>query len=295
MARTLNEDLGHEVVFLQEDAVNAGEVLNVASGCDVMFWTRTWGLRGIERVLDILEQRGVPTVSYHLDLYFHLGREKDMRSDPFWRTKYVFSPDGGSQDLFDAAGINHHWLWPAVFRKECVPGRPQERFDRDVGFVGSTSVYHHEWADYRRRLLQHVKTKYRRRFGMWPENGPAVRGQDLNDLYASVPVIVGDSLCPGFDHPFYVSDRVFETVGRGGFIIHPFVEGLDSVFTDGETIVFYDYNDFDGLIDRIDHYLSNDEERERIRWAGHRLVKDQHTYTNRLMSALRTVSEGEGW
>ncbi len=301
LARTLSEDLGHEVTFLQEDIVNHEVVLRVALESDLLFWTRTWGLLGIEHVLKSLESASVPTVSYHLDLYWHIARQKDMANDPFWRTKYVFSPDGGSDELFAQACINHTFLWPGVFAGECVDGTPNDQFRKDVGFVGSTVNYHREWQ-YRQTLVSHLKQRYGNRFGTWPENGPAVRGQDLNDLYATIPVIVGDTLCPNFDHPYYVSDRLFETMGRGGFIIHPRItglerdtpEGLPTAFKDGEDIVLYDYNDFDGLVDRINFYLDNPDERERIRLAGQNRVKKHHTYTSRLTEALDVIADGEG-
>ena len=57
-----------------------------------------------------------------------------------------------------------------------------------------------------------------------------IRGKELNDLYATAKVVVGDTLCKGFNYPYYFSDRLFETTGRGGFLIHPYIKGLEDYF-----------------------------------------------------------------
>jgi spore maturation protein CgeB len=87
---------------------------------------------------------------------------------------------------------------------------------------------------------------------------------------------------------------VFETVGRGGFIIHPKIPGLSRYFTDGEHLMMYDFGDFDQLKQMIDHFLlpSNQEQRNRMRHAGHLLVKNNHTYVHRWTQILETLGVG---
>ena len=106
--------------------------------------------------------------------------------------------------------------------------------------------------------------------------------QELNDVLASTKVIIGDSLCKGFTHKNYWSDRVYETTGRGGFIIHPYIEGLETEFIDKKEIVFYPFDDFATLQGLIDFYVANDKIRESIRTKGMKRTIAEHTYTNRL-------------
>lgn len=296
LARTLTEDLGHEVQFLQEDETPADAVPGLAEGSDLLFWTRTEGfLKGdATKMLQRLRGLGVPSVSYHLDLYVGLKREDGLDTDPFWRTDYVFSADGDprSQAVFESKGINHHWLPPAVFRQECVPGHFDPKFDSPVGFVGSLEHYHQEWT-HRPQLIQYLERYYGPRFKRWPRDQPAVRGQDLNNLCASVDVLVGDSLCLGYDHANYLSDRVFEQIGRGGFLIHPNVPGIEDFFTDGENIVLYEFGDFEGLVGKVDYYLSNTQEAGKIADAGRELVTREHTYTNRLQTVINTIKDSQ--
>jgi spore maturation protein CgeB len=109
-------------------------------------------------------------------------------------------------------------------------------------------------------------------------------------LYASTKVVVGDTLCPNFKYPDYWSDRIYETLGRGGFLIHPYIKGLEKEFEDKKHVVFYEYNNWNQLQDLINYYLENDKEREKIRKAGHELVKKSYTYKNRWQSILKELN-----
>lgn len=289
LAATL-ELLGHHVLRFQEDDESPDNLMAAikASFPDLFMFTRTWGETVTHEHLAELKWRGIPSVSYHLDLYVGLKRDGGIDSDPFWRTDFVFTPDGDpdSAAFFKQKGINHIYQRPGVFAPECYIA--QVPISRDVIFVGSYS-YHPEWP-YRQRLIDWLRENYGPRFELWGNHPDrAKRGHALNELYASSKIVVGDSLCLGFDHQEYWSDRVFETTGRGGFIIHPYIKGLDDCFVDGKEIVFYRYGDFIKLKDHIDYYLAHDEEREAIRLAGHKHTKSEHTYTNRLTRMLEII------
>jgi hypothetical protein len=288
------EALGHTVIPYQENGRETERLIGAGYydalyEIDLWLYTRTWKLPG--NALEWIRNCPVPTVSYHLDLYAGLSRGQGIERDPFWNTKYVFTPDGGSQRFFEDRGINHFYLRPGVVADECIPGNYDSKYACDVAFVGSEN-YHHEWP-YRKRLINWLRSEYGSRFGLFGSDGKSIRGKALNDLYATAKICIGDSLCLGFNHPGYFSDRVFETTGRGGFIIHPWIKGLDECFTDQEHLSFYRYNDFDGLRQRIDYYLANPEEQGRIRLAGHKHTKANHTYTHRCAEMLRVVAEQE--
>lgn len=263
---------------------------------DLILFTRTWGLPSETTALwRRLEQLGIKTASYHLDLYVGLQREAGILDDPFWRTQYVFTPDGDpkSQTFFESVGINHVWISPAVVSDECVPGNPQPRYDYDVVFVGSEG-YHTEWP-WRPRLINFLRQRYGdrfRRFGGDMPEGPT-RGQNLNDLYATAKVVVGDSLhLPG--HTRYWTDRYFETIGRGGFLIAPYVEGISDFLTGGQHVIYYNHPDatlteeeaLETIGEQIDYFLRRPEQRDAIRQRGQEHVREHHTYKHRLAQAI---------
>lgn len=275
---------------------------------DALMFTRTWGLpdeaTGLWRRLEAM---GVKTFSYHLDLYVGLKREAGLLNDPFWTTQYVFTPDGDpvSEAFFAERGINHHWLSPAVVSDECQPGNWNPEYDYDVVFVGSYG-YHDEWP-WRRQLIDYLGEKYGsrfKRFGGDVHPGP-VRGQALNDLYATARIAVGDSLhLPG--HTRYWTDRYFETIGRGGFLIAPMIEGLEEFLTPGEHFIAYEHPDetkrwttdlaLDYIGRKIDFALDNYSQAKKVRDAGQAWVRGNHTYRDRLQGAFAVMwPEEQRW
>lgn len=286
--------LGWDVVQFQEDErpPDWGRKWHERMrACDLVLYTRTWGLPApaAQLLFKRLARDRIPTASFHLDLFFGLDRAHLVRTDPLFKTAYVFTADGGHEDEFRKAGVNHHWLRPGVVADECVPGRYRPEFDHDVVFVGSEDHYHLEWP-WRRLLISWLRYTYGERFARYGPGNPdrTTRGQDLNDLYASAKVVVGDSLMLG---PHYWSDRPYETVGRGGFLIQPRTPcgSLESELREQEHLDYYDVGNLDELRTVIDHWLAEPDERERVRKAGQEFVAAHCTYTQRVAEMLEVI------
>jgi hypothetical protein len=238
------ESLGHKVMKFQESESRSEDILRYALGSDLFVWVHTHGWNtpgkfGMDEVLKKLKDKGVPTMTYHLDLWFGLNRQKDLDKDPVYKDiQHFFTVDPQMAEWFnDETNVIGHYIRPGVYDKEYT--FEEQPMRHEVIFVGSKE-YHREWQ-YRPKLINWLTQKYRRRFELYGKDGKGVvRGQQLNDLYASTKVVVGDTLSPNFDYPGYWSDRIYETIGRGGFLIHPYIEGIDEEFTDGEHVVFYE-------------------------------------------------------
>jgi hypothetical protein len=277
---------------IQEDPANAFKLVNAITACDLFLFTRTWNNLVTMEHLALMKRLGVPSASYHLDLYVGLKREDGLDNDPFWRTEYVFSPDGDpkSAEVFKRKGINHFYMRPGVYKKECYLAKPgYEPQGNDVIFVGGGMEYGHPEWPYRQELVKWLAATYGHRYSKygWPQ--ATVRNAELNNLYANSKIAIGDSVCIGFNHENYWSDRIFETTGRGGFMIHPYIKGLEECFVSGQEVVFYEYGDFKMLKDLIDYHLRHDEQREKIRLAGHERTLRDHTYNNRLAQMIETI------
>jgi spore maturation protein CgeB len=108
-------------------------------------------------------------------------------------------------------------------------------------------------------------------------------------MYAKTKIAIGDSLNIGFNYPYYTSDRLFESTGRGGFTIYPRIKGLEEYFEDEKEIVFYEHGNLEDLSNKIDKYLEDEAEREKIRMAGHERTKTEHTYINRWSAILQEL------
>lgn len=293
------EQLGHQVVRLQENTVNWRSLPRIVADrkAHMLLWTRTWAVddEACLAALASLKNQGVPTVSYHLDRWWGLDREYQVATQPFFRTAMVWSPDGGNDHRWEEAGVNHRWIPPGVFGPECGLVVPDPgRFPHEVVFVGTYPYPHAEWAPYREALINRFADHYGDRFAVWPrDRRHAIRGRDLQTLYASARVVVGDSCLVG--HPTrYWSDRIPETLGRGGLLIHPEVEGLDEWYQSDVDLITYPVGDFSAAVDACDALLANPEVADEIRTHGRETVVGRDTYAHRMTTVLNTVVEELG-
>lgn len=259
------------------------DILRVEHNYAFILYTRTWKITEIVW-LKLLQRTTLPTVSFHLDLYWGLERGRDLKNDSFFWSDYVFSADGGHQKEFKEIGCNHFWLPPAILKDNCFIGDYKKELDTDVIFVGHAR-YHKEWP-YRPYLIQWLQKIYGQRFRLWGQY-ETIRGKDLNDLYNSAKVIVGDSTYS----PYYWSDRIPETLGRAGFLVHPKVEGLEKQFEYYKHLIPYSLGNLKQLKEIIDYYIEHKEERDKIRFSAFDWVKKRHTYEHRIKKMLNILKK----
>ena len=287
------ELLGHTVIRLQEPSTSAATITTEVLRSDLFVWIHThgWETPGIEQALATIRAAGIPIIAYHLDLYMPIGRWRQYENSPYLQAlDHWFTVDPQMANwLNNNTPVRGHFLPAGVFGPECYIATEPSEHANDVVFVGSKG-YHREWP-WRPRLIQWLKDTYGSRFTHVGGDGDTgtLRGDDLNRMYANSKVAVGDTLCIGYDYPYYVSDRAFECPGRFGFSLFPRIRGIEDWFTDGEEIVLYKFGDLDGLKCQIDYYVEHDAEREAIRLAGHERVKAEHTYKHRWEQILATV------
>lgn len=290
------EALGHRMIRWQEDTTDWPTILAdvKAEGVQVVFWTRTWPAETatVLPVLDDLRAMGVPTVAYHLDLWWGLNREHQVHDQPFFRCGLVVSPDDSPK--WATHGINHLWLPPGVYDAECGPVPPdRRRFPHDVVFVGSHPYPHPEWEPYRTQLIRRMQSEFGRRFAVWPKRGQPIRGRALQTLYASARVVVGDSCLAGETHQ-YVSDRVPETLGRGGLLVHPFAPWMTDWWEPDMDLLTYHQGDFGAAVEAVDWALDHPTEAREIAEHGRETVLARDTYRHRMATVLGHVAETLG-
>ena len=285
------ESLGHEVICLQEGKIDGNEIVRQALLSDLFVVVHTHGwvtpVLSLADVLRLLKGK-VTTLTYHLDLWFGIERQKDLETDDFYKLiDHFFCTDKLMADWFnDNTKVKGHFLPAGVYHEETyLLDLPKTN---DVIFVGSKG-YHNEWK-WRPQLIDWLYKTYGDRFKHYGNDGlGVVRGDDLNRLYSSTKIVVGDTLCLNFNYPYYLSDRVFETTGRGGFLLMPYIKGIEDLFEVGKEIITFKFGDFKDLKKKIDYYLEHDEEREKIRIAGFERTKKDHTYKNRWIKILETI------
>jgi hypothetical protein len=125
------------------------------------------------------------------------------------------------------------------------------------------------------------------RYGtMFHQVAAGIHGMWLLELVRrSMIVVAPDS--PVTDR--YWSNRVYLILGFGGFLMHPYCEGLTHQYQADHEIVYYQGRD--DLYRKVDFYLSNEEQRKQIAMRGQVRTWNEHTYTHRCEKLLNVVKE----
>ena len=70
--------------------------------------------------------------------------------------------------------------------------------------------------------------------------------------------------------------RVLDVLGAGGFLITNYQPDFDNYFTNGKELVWFESKE--QLLELIDYYLRNEEERDRIAKEGQRRAAQIFNY-----------------
>lgn len=282
------EKLGHTVIPIQENKATVTFLNALISKVDLLLYSHThdpsYVIAGLKQVFENYKKADVPTASVHLDRWAWLKRVEDVGIEATWFTEYQFMADGSPEavELYKKYNLNWHYLKAGVVERDCyIAEANHARFPHEIIFVGSRG-YHPEYA-FRPKIIDFLQGIYGNRFGHYGNDGlEVVRGHELNVLYSTAKIAVGDSCFGG--RPNYVSDRYYETRGRNGFLIHPQVEGVDNT-----GVASYKANDLESLKKVIDIFLEHHDSRELARRIGFDYVKNNETYTHRAQEMLDII------
>ena len=296
------EKLGHEVVRISENeaALESLRKKTISKKYNFVLFAklRIGSDESVRALLKELRYHKVPTVCWLFDLYWGYRREIEIKVNmlPAFGADIVFTTDGGHDVMWKRYNINHFTLRQGIDENVKI-GKPIYNTKAEIGFVGGRGTWR-GWP-YRGELLDFLRANYGNRFGHFGGGGNCaccvtglseereIRHEDLNNLLATLKI----TICDTVNSPHYWSNRIYETLGRGGFAIHPRVEGLDKEFKEFEHFVPYTVGNFKDLKNKIDYYLEDMDSRERIRKDGFDYCHTRHTYTQRVKDLLRVLNE----
>ena len=281
------ESLGHEVDRKYASKTNNSELKRLLTlDYDFVMLSKGWFMDE-EKAIEILKDSSKKTIGWFWDLCWDTPREKLLYTHHLFKADIVFTSDGGDRD-WKKYGINHVTLRQGIYEPEAVKGQFKKEYDFDVAFVGT--MVHESAFNWRHRsdLVNFLKKYYGNKF-IHLGNGDGVRNMELNNVYASVKVVVGDSVAA----PHYWSNRLYETIGRNGFLIFPMIEGLDKEFTPYKHFIPYSYFEFTQLAEKIDYFIEHEKERNEIRDAGFEHCKKFHTYTIRCQQLIEYINKNK--
>lgn len=133
----------------------------------------------------------------------------------------------------------------------------------------------------RESFVSEMQSKYGRKFHHVTKG---VHGDKLAQLIAGAKIVVAPD-SPVSDS--YWSNRVYLTLGLGGFLLHPYSRGIEYQFG----LDLQCYKSRDDLHELIKYYLNDPDMRESMRFGGHYRVTQQHTYKHRCESMLNILKD----
>lgn len=268
------ERLGHDVGRITEADPEVIRQLKEYNP-DVILWAKL----NTHYALDIIrwaKDNKVITVCWVWDLYWGY-RSIGYMNLPMWKADYVFTSDNGHEQEWKDSGIKHKCIRQGIRKEECYL-EPFEDIENKVIFVGSYNALNHD----RNNIISQVSKDFDFKwFGKTDTD--EVRGPKLNRLYAKSGIIIGDSVWS----PYYWSNRVVETLGRGGFLIHVDVPGIKEEYP---YLVTYERDNYLDLKNKIGHYLQNPKQRKEIINKNYEWVRDHYTMDHKVQDLCQSLS-----
>nr|WP_321399783.1 glycosyltransferase [uncultured Desulfobacter sp.] len=111
----------------------------------------------------------------------------------------------------------------------------------------------------------------------WPA-GP-LSTEEMVKIYSRSKINLGFGGVAGLNETFCLKGRDFEIPMSGGFYLTEHNEELERCFLPGKEIATY--HNFEDLVEKINFYLRNETEREKIRCNGYDVAVRRHTWESR--------------
>jgi len=90
------------------------------------------------------------------------------------------------------------------------------------------------------------------------------------------------------DHgQFYqLKSRLFQAVGAGALAINDYIPELEELFEIGKEIITFEYGNMHEMREKLNWFIKNDTEREKIANSGYQRAHKDHTFTARINQIL---------
>lgn len=181
---------------------------------------------------------------------------------------------------------------PDIHKKIKLSPKDFNIYGSEVAFVGTVTTEREKWLE---QLLDFdIKI-----WGRWQERGAHLKKCfQKKDVYAEEAVKIYNASKIILDiHQLWgkekeitnVTPRVFEVPASGGFLLtNPSLQ-IEDFYCPGKEMIVY--KDMDDLRHLIKYYLENSEEREEIAARAYEKAHRIHTYNQRLVLMLETISK----
>jgi len=256
---------------------------------DLFIGSKCMGLKSYD-----IKQIKIPKVSWVFDLFQGYitwkRREWYARQAPHWDC--CFGAEGGQVDLYKDKGINYHPLKcgaDPTWHKKIPYHKDHEIMRCDVSFLGG--LYNQLRINMASRInCMNINFKNFVGYQVRSTMLPGVYMEQISELATVGKISIGCNYRN--DIPGYWSKRPYELMGGNNFMIQAHVDGMeDDGFKDKKNTVFFHKDNFDEMAKLIEYYLENEEERNKIKEAGYKLIHEKHMMEHRVDSFFATLKK----
>ena len=246
------EELGHEVICEDERTAKAQNILKHSREYKIDLFLFHKGTRwemGLEQLMELLFRMTCKKAFWYFDPITGIPEREMFMQAVIPYVDLAFMTNGTWIKQHDYK--NTRWLLQGCDVKPL--GKKRKEYECDIAFTGS--VYGN-----RDIFIEAIKKRYGDKFKMFQN----VFGDDFYDLCQSVKIFISPKF-PAND--YFWSNRIYMTLGAGGFLIHPYCKGLEDEFVAGEH--YEDYKTQEEFFTKIDYYLKHEKERKTIADSGY--------------------------
>ena len=216
------------------------------------------------RDLDRPDIGHIATIGKLARTFFVTGFDKEWRVNGL---NALFLPAAGDSGIRPVSQSPTHASEVAFIGTGYDPDRA--RFLIDVAKQFKLRVWGPGWDEWRTQLD-------------W--SGRPVEGDAFARVCSSSSITLGINPTRAAGGTAYTSDRTWMVMLAGGFYLTERTPGVAAMLEDRVHCAFYD--DVGSCIEICRYYLSNVEERERVRRQGEEFVRANHTYDQRIANIL---------
>lgn len=225
-------------------------------------------------------------VNWHGDVWPEVYLDKDVLELLSWYD-LALVVNATMIPEYEARGIPAAYWQVASEEPETLPDMPAF----DVLFLANC------YSDYRRefgRTLKGLPYSTGLYGSGWGDLGEGTTLYDFatsHALMGNAKICIGDSQHTHAEG--FVSNRFFETLYAGGFLLHQPIPGFDKLtgFQAGKH--YATFTDAANLAEQVTYYMTHDKEREKIRKAGMRYCRKYHTFDARVRELLLKLIPGK--
>ncbi len=273
-----------------------------------------WNLEDPNAVVSPGDDVNMSDLTAAYDLWFGI----DKKMIPFWKTKAVYLPQAFDENYFFRQNIEKKYdvsyigqlghgkifqmYWPYMKELSRYGKKAMLCIDRPMGiplmpksvekllrskkrreFLQKLPIWKCSWKNPKDEqekavIINQSKVHFgiSRLHGDWEDK--------FRETFPKYPIDKHGQL-------YQLKSRLFQAVGTGTLAINDYIPELEQLFEIGKEIITFEYGNFDEMGEKLNWFLKNDNEREKVANAGFQRAHRDHTFTARVNQILTKTRE----